>query len=130
MGKHLAMFCGVIDLENNRLTYSVAAHYPPPLLVTDSGTLSLAGRGLPLGLFKEVHHDEHVVDLAQNFTLIATSDGVLEVMPKGSAAEKEKQLQTMAIRVQTVDDLVALLKLTDDDELPDDVALLVIKRAS
>ena len=51
-------------------------------------------------------------------------------MPKGSAAEKEKQLQTMAIRVQTVDDLVALLKLTDDDELPDDVALLVIKRAS
>ena len=130
MGKHLAMFCGVIDLENNRLTYSVAAHYPPPLLVTDSGTLSLAGRGLPLGLFKEVHHDEHTVDLAQNFTLIATSDGVLEVMPKGSAAEKEKQLQAMAIRVQTVDDLVALLKLTDDDELPDDVALLVIKRAS
>lgn len=130
MGKHLAMFCGVIDLENNRLTYSVAAHYPPPLLVTDVGTTSLAGRGLPLGLFKEVHHDEHVVDLAQNFTLIATSDGVLEVLPKGSAADKEKLLQSMAVDVQTVDDLVALLHLSDDDELPDDVALLVIKRAS
>jgi hypothetical protein len=62
--------------------------------------------------------------------LIATSDGVLEVMPKGSAAEKEKQLQAMAIRVQTVDDLNRLVNLTDDDELPDDVALLVIKRAS
>lgn len=130
MGKHLAMFCGVIDLENNRLTYSVAAHYPPPLLVSDNVTLPLAGRGLPLGLFKEVHHEEHTVSLAQNFTLIATSDGVLEVMPKGSAAEKEKQLQAMAIKVQTVDDLVSLLQLTDDDELPDDVALLVIKRAS
>ncbi len=130
MGKHLAMFCGVIDLENNRLTYSVAAHYPPPLLVCENVTLSLAGRGLPLGLFKEVHHEEHSVSLAQNFTLIATSDGVLEVMPKGSAADKEKQLQAMAIKVQTVDDLVSLLQLTDDDELPDDVALLVIKRAS
>ena len=68
--------------------------------------------------------------MAQNFTLIATSDGVLEVLPKGSAADKEKLLQSMAVDVQTVDDLVALLHLSDDDELPDDVALLVIKRAS
>ncbi len=130
MGKHLAMFCGVIDFENNRLTYSVAAHYPPPLLVSAGNTTSLAGRGLPLGLFKEVNHEEHTVDLPANFTLIATSDGVLDVMPKGSASDKEKQLETMATSVQTVDDLVKLLDLSDDAELPDDVALLVINRAS
>ena len=54
MGKHLAMFCGVVDMENNRLTYSVAAHYPPPLL--QRRRRDSAGReGLPLGLFKEVN---------------------------------------------------------------------------
>lgn len=128
MGKHLAMFCGVIDLEHHRLTYSVAAHYPPPLLVNDGVAALLAGRGLPLGLFKDVSHEEHMVELAPSFTLIATSDGVLEVLPKGTALEKEKLLQTMAANVRVVDDLVKELNLNDDAELPDDVALLVINR--
>ncbi len=129
MGKHLAMFCGVVDMENNRLTYSVAAHYPPPLLRNAEGVIPLAGKGLPLGLFKEVNHDEHVVSLSPEFTLIAASDGVLEVLPKGAASEKEKQLQEIAMQVTHVDDLVSLLKLSKDAALPDDVALLVIRRA-
>lgn len=130
MGKHLAMFCGVIDFENHRLTYSVAAHYPPPLLVSEGISTPLAGRGLPLGLFKDVNHEEYVVDLTPSFTLIATSDGVLEVLPKGSAADKEKLLQTMATNIRVVDDLVKELNLSDDAELPDDVALLVINRVN
>lgn len=129
MGKHLAMFCGVVDMANNRLTYSVAAHYPPPLLIHRGDVLSLAGKGLPLGLFKEVNYEEHVVDLEHDFTLIAASDGVLEVLPKGSASEKEKQLQEIAMHVNSVDDLVGALQLSKDAALPDDVALLVIKRA-
>ncbi|PTQ88511.1 PP2C family protein-serine/threonine phosphatase [Agitococcus lubricus] len=129
MGKHLAMFCGVIDFEHNKLTYSVAAHYPPPLLVNNGITTALAGRGLPLGLFKEVSHDEYVVELTEEFVLIATSDGVLEVLPKGTANEKEKQLSAMASHIQTVDDMITALNLSDEVELPDDVALLVINRS-
>lgn len=129
MGKHLAMFCGVVDLANHRLTYSVAAHYPPPLLINGGDVLSLAGKGLPLGLFKEVNYEEHVVSLGEKFTLIAASDGVLDVLPKGSASEKEKQLQEIAMHVNSVDDLVSALQLSKDAALPDDVALLVIKRA-
>ena len=128
MGKHLAMFCGVIDFEANRLTYSVAAHYPPPILVNNGVTMSLAGRGLPLGLFKEVHHEEHVLELQPQFTFIATSDGVLDVLPKGSAHDKEKHLQHTAKGVSTVDDLIDKLSLSEDAALPDDVALLVINR--
>lgn len=127
MGKHLTMFCGVIDFENQRLTYSVAAHYPPPLLLQGGEVLSLTGRGLPLGLFKEVHYDEHVVELSKQFLLFAASDGVLEVLPKGSANEKEKQLQEIAMQVNNVDDVVAALRLSPDAALPDDVALLVIR---
>ena len=128
MGKHLAMFCGVVDFANHKLTYSVAAHYPPPLLINGGDVLSLAGKGLPLGLFKEVNYEEHVVELGEQFTLIAASDGVLEVLPKGSASEKEKLLQEIAMHVNSVDDLVNALQLSKDAALPDDVALLVIKR--
>lgn len=128
MGKHLAMFCGVIDFEHNRFTYSVAAHYPPPILVNNGRVMSLVGRGLPLGLFKEVHHEEHTMDLEPHFTFIATSDGVLDVLPKESAQDKEKRLQVMAMGVNNVDDLVTELNLSEDVALPDDVALLVIHR--
>jgi serine phosphatase RsbU (regulator of sigma subunit) len=128
MGKHLAMFCGVIDFEHNRFTYSVAAHYPPPILINNDQVMSLGGRGLPLGLFKEVHHEEHTMDLEPHFTFIATSDGVLDVLPKGSALEKERRLQTIAMNVKNVNDLVKELNLSEDDPLPDDVALLVINR--
>jgi len=128
MGKHLAMFCGVIDFEHNRFTYSVAAHYPPPILVNNGRVMSLVGRGLPLGLFKEVHHEEHTMDLEPHFTFIATSDGVLDVLPKESAQDKEKRLQVMALNVNNVDDLVTELNLSEDVALPDDVALLVIHR--
>lgn len=128
MGKHLAMFCGVIDFEKNRLTYSVAAHYPPPILINDGVTMALAGRGLPLGLFKEVHHEEHVLDLEDKFTFIATSDGVLDVLPKGTAIEKEQSLQKAMANIKVVDDLVQGLNLNEEVALPDDVALLVINR--
>lgn len=118
MGKHLAMFCGVIDFEANRLTYSVAAHYPPPILVNNGVTMALAGRGLPLGLFKEVHHEEHMLELQHQFTFVATSDGVLDVLPKGSAHEKEKLLQDAAKNVSTVEHLVKQLNLSEDIALP------------
>jgi sigma-B regulation protein RsbU (phosphoserine phosphatase) len=107
----------------------VLRHIIPLPLVNDGIVMSLAGRGLPLGLFKEVHHEEHVLELQPSFTLIATSDGVLDVLPKGSANDKEKFLQIMAVHVRNVDDLVINeLNLSEEMALPDDVALLVINR--
>ena len=75
-----------------------------------------------------MHLEEHVLASQSRFTFIATSDGVLDVLPKGSANEKEKLLQIMAANVHQVDDLVRELNLSEEMALPDDVALLVINR--
>ena len=75
-----------------------------------------------------MHHEEHVLELQPSFTFIATSDGVLDVLPKGSANDKEKYLQAAAKNVRNVDDLVKELNLSEEAALPDDVALLVINR--
>ena len=80
------------------------------------------------GYLKKCIIEEHVLELQPSFTLIATSDGVLDVLPKGSANDKEKFLQAAAVNVRNVNDLINELNLSEEAALPDDVALLVINR--
>lgn len=129
MGKHLAMFCGVIDLEENRLVYCIGAHFPPPILVSDGVAHALAGRGLPVGIFSDATFEDLVLPLGRKFSLVAMSDGVLEVLPESSMDQKEAHLLAIVGQgVQDADQLASLLQLEGEMEVPDDIALLVINR--
>lgn len=130
MGKHLAMFCGAIDLAENRLTYCIGAHFPPPILVNDGVAQALPGRGLPVGIFSDATFEDVVLPLAQRFSLVTMSDGVLEVLPQGSMEEKEAHLLAVVGKThQDADALAAALELEGEMEVPDDIALLVINRS-
>ncbi|HEX4869454.1 MAG TPA: response regulator [Moraxellaceae bacterium] len=129
MGKHLAMFCGVIDLAENRLVYCIGAHFPPPILINDGVAQALAGRGLPVGIFSDATFEDVVLPLGRQFSLVAMSDGVLEVLPDTSMEEKEAHLLALVGRgVSDADTLAAALQLDGEMEVPDDIALLVINR--
>jgi len=129
MGKHLAMFCGVVDLAENKLIYCIGAHFPPPILINDGVAQALGGRGLPVGIFNDATFEDIVIPLAQKFSLVAMSDGVLEVLPEGSMESKEAHLlQVVANDPKDADALAALLQVDGEMEVPDDIALLVIKR--
>lgn len=129
MGKHLAMFCGVIDLEENRLVYCIGAHFPPPILVSDGVARPLEGRGLPVGIFSDATFEDLVLPLGSKFSLVAMSDGVLEVLPDASMEQKEAHLLAIVGQgVQDADQLAAKLQLEAEMEVPDDIALLVINR--
>lgn len=129
LGKHLTMFCGVIDLAENRLTYCVGAHFPPPLLVNGDEVRPLEGTGLPVGLFQDASYEDIVLELSPSWTLVAMSDGVLEIM-EGNLPEKEALLQQLVRDgYRDVDSLARALKVEGDVEVPDDVALLVVNRS-
>ena len=129
MGKHLAMFCGVLDLAENKLIYCIGAHFPPPILINDGVTSALEGRGLPVGLFSDATFDDIVIPLGQEFSLVVMSDGVLEVLPDGSLESKEAHLlKVVAQKPTDADHLASLLQVDGDMEVPDDIALLVINR--
>lgn len=129
-GKHLTVFCGIIDVEHDTLTYSVGAHYPPAFLRQNGQTIALAERGLPLGLFADARYEEHVIHLAKEFSIVALSDGILEVMPKSDLVCKEGLLKQYVESVgddfQQLQERLGLLNMGD---LPDDIALLMIKRS-
>ncbi|MDP2227842.1 MAG: response regulator [Moraxellaceae bacterium] len=129
IGKHLAMFCGAIDLAENKLTYCMGAHFPPPILINDGVAQALPGRGLPVGIFSDATFEDTVVDLAPRFSLVAMSDGVLEVLPEGSMEAKEAHLlAVVGAAPRDADALASALALDGDMEVPDDIALLVINR--
>jgi serine phosphatase RsbU (regulator of sigma subunit) len=128
-GKHLAMFCGVVDLAENKLIYCMGAHFPPPILINDGVAQALPGRGLPVGIFSDASFEDVVVPLATKFSLVAMSDGVLEMMPQGSMEEKEAHLlAVVGAGHQDADALATALEIDGEMEVPDDIALLVINR--
>lgn len=127
LGKHLAIFCGLIDLRAKRLVYCSAAHLPPPILVTNGKTQALEGRGLPVGLFDEATYENQEVELGEAFDLVIFSDGVLELVPAPSVAEKEKHLMAMVEKgIHNIAQLRVHLGLQDLQAVPDDIAIMTV----
>lgn len=127
LGKHLAVFCGYIDYSTRRLVYCSAAHFPPPVLLSDGKTTPLEGSGLPVGLFEEVQYENQEVAIGDSFHLVVFSDGVLEVMPQNSVAEKEKYLMEIVGKgIHNIDQLLDHLDLRNSDAVPDDIALMTV----
>lgn len=127
LGKHLAIFCGLIDLSQNKLFYCSAAHLPPPVLVTNGKVTALEGKGLPVGLFEDAVYKNQEVSIGDQFDLVLFSDGILEVMPETSVAEKEQRLMAMVGKgIHNIDQLREHLELSDQQAVPDDIAIMTV----
>jgi len=128
-GKHLTVFCGVIDTNTDQLIYSIGGHYPPAMLKNGNELIVLPGNGKPLGLFPDVHYEEHTLQLAPSFSLVALSDGILEVMTEPDLVSKEARIQAA---VEAANGQWAVLKaqlgVETMSDVPDDIAVLMIKR--
>ncbi len=127
LGKHLAIFCGYIDINERKLIFSSAAHFPPPILVTNGKIIALEGQGLPVGLFEEVSYENQEVELGEWFHLVVFSDGVLEVMKQSSVAEKERYLMEIVSKdIHNIDQLIDHLDIRSQQAVPDDIALMTV----
>ena len=130
LGKHLTIFVGIIEHETNNLTYSVGAHFPMPILVSEGHAEYLEGTGMPVGLFEDPTFRVYDMVLPEKFNLWLFSDGILEVIEAQSLIEKEKKL--LKLVEQSQDDIGVFsdsLHLHKMNELPDDIAILTVSGA-
>ncbi|WP_250658198.1 PP2C family protein-serine/threonine phosphatase [Alkalimarinus coralli] len=126
-GKHLTMFVGVLENDTNKLTYSVGAHFPMPVLVVDGKAEYLEGTGMPVGLFEDPTYRVYDRVLPQKFDLWMFSDGILEVIKADSLAEKEQKLLTLVENSgHSIESLAESVQLNEMNELPDDIAILTV----
>ena len=130
MDKYLTMFYGVIHWSNNQLRYSSGGQFPFPILFDGERAGYIGKKSLPIGLFDFASYRTEYLDLPRRFVLALISDGILETLPQASLRDKQTFLLDM-IRDTDIDieNLIQALGLDRAGPLPDDVTLLLIKRA-
>lgn len=128
LDQHVTMFLGVINLEDSTLQYSSAAHFPGTILCQDGACHYLELGGLPLGVC-ETHYDCEQMPLCEAFELVLFSDGVLEILPPDTLESREKHLISLVESgSRSIGALSADLNLVGRSEVPDDIAVLTLKR--
>jgi len=129
LGKHVTMLGGVIDETTGTLSYSIGGHLPLPVLHTPDETRFLEGKGLPVGLFQEATYNDYQMALPERFSLTLFSDGIFDLLPGDNLKEKESSLPDHVRRAGgTLAGLSEALELAAVNDMPDDIALLVLSR--
>ena len=124
--KHLTLVVGCLDLLTQELTYTLAAHLPVPLLVSEEGVKELEGEGLPVGLFPGAVYKDYTCTFPEQGRLCLASDGVLEVLP--GQGLQARQVEWQQLVAATGGDVEPLLQRLANAERgwPDDVTLMTL----
>lgn len=129
LGKYLTMFYGVINCSNNQLSYCNGGQFPYPILFDGDHSAYIEGKSFPVGLFDFADYHTKILELPPAFALALISDGILEVL---SQSDLEKKLSFLLYAVKDVDidiqPLVKKLALSQINDLPDDISILLIKK--
>jgi serine phosphatase RsbU (regulator of sigma subunit) len=129
LDKHLTLFYGVIDLEQSTLCYSNAGQFPYPMQYDGDVLRTLECRGRPLGLFPDARFRAWQSELPSECVLVLVSDGILELMPEASVRERYRAMLSAAQgTILDLDTMTTGLGIPSDEQLPDDIAFLVISR--
>jgi sigma-B regulation protein RsbU (phosphoserine phosphatase) len=129
IGKHVTMCIGVFDLKCHQLCYSVAGHLPAPAMTLDSAAEFLPEHDMPVGLFTDAEYSDHAISFPPGAVLTLFSDGILEVLDDETLEEKERKLLDIVKEGDgTSLGLANTFGLLEIDEVPDDIAILVVSR--
>lgn len=132
-GMFATMFLGIIDTQNNQLTYSAAAS-PPAILIRKGTSSLLPTRGYLLGAFNDATFTTHTVPFSAGDMLFIYSDALIETPCKSgnllTPADLATQLETQSNNCST--DIVRHLRKYFYDAVRskpiDDVTMLACKR--
>lgn len=131
LGKHVTVFAGILNKENNELLYSVGGHFPMPVIESEGKVEFLEGKGMAVGLFPEPQYEVYRKQVSNDFRITVFSDGILEVVPGQSLNDKEKLLLDVVSReTDGIESLLSSLGVNDLAELPDDIAVLTVSKNS
>lgn len=130
INNHLTIIIGVLDTATDQLYYVVAGHLPLPVLLHNNKAKFLPGSGKPVGLFENAKWDVSHVQLPKgDYSLLLFSDGVLELIEdKELTVKEERLLNIVEIAQGHVDSIVDDVGVKEVEELPDDVAVLSIRK--
>ena len=128
LDKHITMFVGLLNRKDNKLTYSVAAHHPLPVIYKEgqASFIEVERSSFPVGLLTEAEYFEETIPF-EKASLTLCSDGILESLPQASLEEKEKRIlevvEQSGGQFQVMREAFGLKNLNN---IPDDIAVMNI----
>ncbi len=129
--KHVTMFMAVLDRNSNSMIYSVAGHLPMPILASGDDVHYLEGSGMPIGILREAHYENYMVQLPDTFTLLLCSDGVLEIVPARDLIGKEARLlELVRASDRTQRGIEQQLAMDEVSDAPDDIAIMTLVKTA
>lgn len=115
-GQFSTMFCGIIDIEEDLLSYATAAT-PNPIIIysynNDITTKSIDGRGFPLGAFSDATFQTHSIKFAQGDSLVLYSDAITEALDKQGDIFGEERLENLIKKVAKRKDFAAKVAMQE-----------------
>lgn len=128
LGKYITMVFCVLNTDNHQLTYSVAGHYPNPIMIDGHSARFVSGKGFAVGMIKEVEFDEHTLEFPKDGLLALFSDGLMEEISGETLDDKERTLLACMHPNLSVEEMLTYLKLNTLRDHADDVTLLFVGR--
>ncbi|MBT1063850.1 SpoIIE family protein phosphatase [Bowmanella sp. Y26] len=129
LGKHIAIFYAVVDLQSNQLSYANAGIFPWPVLIQNGQSSFIETKGTPVGLFDFTQYQTSQCHLADEFRLFVCSDGILDIMQDSNLEDKmSKLLGCLKLIPKTQNVLAEQFKITDSTSLSDDLTVLSVLR--
>lgn len=134
LGKYVTMIYAVLDTEMHRLRYSVAGHYPNPILIKAQKAEFLPGRAFAVGMVKQAEFKDLAIDFPMNSKLALFSDGLMEVIAGQSLDDKEKILLSAIEHIDkengrlSTQALKKTFNIKEAESRPDDITFLLMNR--
>lgn len=132
LGKYLTLLYGVLDLKNNCFNYSVAGHYPNPILLNNKRyTKYLFSKGVPLGILKNASFEKFSIPMSVEDAIILFSDGIVKFfMPESDIEDRSNYLLELISQTQAeYSNLLQKLNLQKTtSNITDDIIITIIKR--
>ena len=136
LGQYATMFYGVIDTENDTLTYSAAA--APSVIMgklDGTGAAYHTTRGVPLGMKKGSEYETYTLPFTEGDFLFLYSDALIETSDEFGDVIDEKMLLNMLVealkdrdRIPVIDALRAEFEDRRAGPLGDDLTLVLVSR--
>ncbi|MBO7516234.1 MAG: serine/threonine-protein phosphatase, partial [Spirochaetia bacterium] len=128
LGKYLTIFYGIIDMETNTLSYANCGQFPCPAFSADGEKKFLLEKGTPVGLFKTPVIKTNKIQLPEHFTMLLTSDGLLDIMDGDLESKNSIILETLASKGDSLESLIESFKVQQHGSLPDDITFMLIRK--
>ncbi len=129
LGKHLTIFIGIIDKEENQLIFCNGGQFPFPILMSETGSRFLEKKGFPVGLMPTAKYSNETISLPKKFKLFLFSDGLLEILPEKNLKDQQAYILNFLNNFNiTFEEILNQINYIKTAELPDDVTSLVIAK--